>query len=473
MKNLQNLDSIKRDFTLMVANSQNLDYNSLNFEKLFEDWERNKDYFYDLFGQELIYKSKEKITFHLDDKTRCSRVDEFLEWLNDSYIWHEVPNADLAALHEFVSINRDSFFINKIEHDYKDTVFYDHDYSGEGKTISISAGTKLVKAFKYYIKDKELLYTIQNKASTIIQEDKIEGKLCLSIHPLDYLTISENTLGWRSCHSLDGDFRGGNLNYMADNATIVAYIESDNLTKLHNIYWNNKKWRMLLFFSKEKNMVFAGRQYPFEIPLVLDQIRNLLLDLDPYKSWSKWCNGLKEIDYFPVETVFAHPNYNLGTVKGLVQLDKIIRENKEKLYYNDLLRSSTYNNPYNMIQITPWGIKDVTDEHIYIGKDVICPKCNNNFITSPEWMICDECADIEMETGNLVPCVYCDRLFRLDDGYIVGDHGDYVCANCAPIYTSICDRCGNRYHNDELTWHEELNETLCNWCEIDIKEKKE
>jgi hypothetical protein len=220
-------------------------------------------------------------------------------------------------------------------------------------------------------------------------------------------------------------------------------------------------------------MVFAGRQYPFAVPQVLDQIRNLLLDLDPHKNWSNWCNGLKEINYFPVKTVFAHPNYNLGTIKGLVQLNKIIRENKEKLYYNDLLRSSTYDNPYYMIQTNIWGIKDVTDEHIYIGENVICPKCNNDFITSPEWMICDKCADIEMETSNLVPCVYCDRLFRLDDGYIVGDHGDYVCADCAPIYTGICDRCGNRYHNDELIWHEELNETLCNWCEIDIKEKKE
>ena len=468
MNNLKSLNLIKHNFTLMVANSQGLDYNDLNFDDLFESWEKNKKYFYELFGLQLIYKSKEKITFHLDEKTRCDRVDEFLDWLNSTYIWSEVRNADLAALSEFVSNNRSTFFINKVEETYKDVVRL-NGYYNPGENISISAGTKLIKAFKYFIKDKELLYTIQNKASTIIQEDKIEGRLCLSIHPLDYLTISENTLGWRSCHSLDGDFRGGNLNYMADNATIIAYLESDNLTELYGVSWNNKKWRMLLFFSKEKNMVFAGKQYPFEIPQALDRIRDLLINLDSYKCWSKWCNGIKEIDYFPVKTVFMQPNYNLGSEKGLVSLNKIIKENKEKLYYNDLLRSSTYNNPYNMIQVNIWGIKNVKDEHVYIGEDVICPKCKNNFITSPEWMICDKCANAEMEVNNLVPCVYCDRLFRLDDVYIVGDQRDYVCPECASIYTGICDKCGNRYHNDELTWHEVLNKVLCNWCEIDEK----
>ena len=36
------------------------------------------------------------------------------------------------------------------------------------------------------------LYTLQNKASQIIQEDCVEGTVCFSVHPLDYLSISEN-----------------------------------------------------------------------------------------------------------------------------------------------------------------------------------------------------------------------------------------------------------------------------------------
>ena len=42
----------------------------------------------------------------------------------------------------------------------------------------------------------------------------MEGYLYLSIHPLDYLSISETNHGWRSCHALDGEYRNGNLSYL-------------------------------------------------------------------------------------------------------------------------------------------------------------------------------------------------------------------------------------------------------------------
>ena len=41
----------------------------------------------------------------------------------------------------------------------------------------ITKDTKLIKAFKYFIKDKEILNDLQSRASRIIQENKVEGKL--------------------------------------------------------------------------------------------------------------------------------------------------------------------------------------------------------------------------------------------------------------------------------------------------------
>lgn len=467
------LNSIKSDFTLMVANSQNLDYNSLNFDKLFEQWSKNKQYFYDLFRQQLIYKSKEKITFHLDEQTRCDRVEEFLDWLNNSFIWSDTENADLGALDEFINNNRNSFFKNKVEKTYQDRVHF-YGYEEPAEYIEIPAGTKLIKAFKYYIKDKDLLYTIQNKASTIIQEDKIEGYMCLSIHPLDYLTISENTLGWRSCHSLDGDFRGGNLNYMADKATVVCYLESSKPTNLHGVSWNNKKWRMLLFFSQDKEAIFAGRQYPFKISTALDQVHNLLSSVvGILHNWSNWHEGIKEVNSLGFITRFPTPYYNFGTTDGLVSLENLVVENKNKLYYNDLLRSSIYQNPYYTVELSPlFGIATGFDHHIHIGEDVVCPKCGNRYITSGDWMLCDVCANAEIDDNNLVPCAYCDRLINVEDGYIVSDHGEVVCENCASEYTCTCDRCGHRYHNDEMTWNKETQQMLCGWCTFDVSDKE-
>ena len=73
------------------------------------------------------------------------------------------------------------------------------------------------------------------------------------MHPLDYLSLSENTYNWRSCHSLDGEYRAGNLSYMMDKSTVICYLKSNDDVILSNfgpeVKWNSKKWRVLLYFS--------------------------------------------------------------------------------------------------------------------------------------------------------------------------------------------------------------------------------
>jgi hypothetical protein len=54
----------------------------------------------------------------------------------------------------------------------------DHNYIYNGNTIA--AGTKIIKAFKYFEEDKEVLHRLQDAASRLIQEDMVEGIMCLS-----------------------------------------------------------------------------------------------------------------------------------------------------------------------------------------------------------------------------------------------------------------------------------------------------
>lgn len=125
---------------------------------------------------------------------------------------------------------------------------------------------KLVKAFKYFEENPRSLEDIQNYASRIIQEDKIEGTLCFSVHPLDFLSVSENTYNWRSCHALDGEYRAGNLSYMVDRSTFICYLRGAENQKLphfpEDVLWNSKKWRMLLYMEDKRRGLMAGRQYP-------------------------------------------------------------------------------------------------------------------------------------------------------------------------------------------------------------------
>jgi hypothetical protein len=194
-------EDIKEQFKEVIRYSQDIEDPKVDY--LFREWEYNKKKFIDLFGG-LIYEWPETIEFVLDDTQKRSRVMEFVGIVSDNF-----NNPELA---DFIEANLDSFYENKVSTDDK-----------------MPKGMKLLKAFKYFEKNQTALRNLQDMASQIIQEDKIKGTLCFSVHPLDYLSSSENTYNWRSCHSLDGEYRAGNLSYMVDNSTFLIYLKgADN-----------------------------------------------------------------------------------------------------------------------------------------------------------------------------------------------------------------------------------------------------
>lgn len=461
---------MKFDFCTMIANSQGLPQKILNFDNLFAQWQQNKQYFYSLFGNKLIYKTKDIITFPLTEQVKKDRINEFLDWLDENFVWSNIKNADLYELYQFISINQTDFFTNQLTNQYSTSV----KIKNKRTEIIIQKGTKIIKAFKYFVEDKELLFTLQNKASLILQENKIEGRLCLSIHPLDYLTISENTLGWHSCHSLTNDYRAGNLNYMADSSTLVCYLESNKADEFFGVKWNNKKWRVLLFFSKDYNISFAAKQYPFNLSAALFKIKDMWQDLTN-NDWTDWEQGLTKFSY----TEFAWPHYNLGGLNGLIGLNNIIKENKYKLYYNDLLKSSTYKNPYYMIRKSNFFTDQIINSNeedwiVNIGADVLCPICNYYVLTKHDLIICSDCQDnYKNIEPNLEYCAYCNIALPPEKLILVHDSGDYICPNCAKLYTKTCDRCGKRYPNNQIKWHQKYNKNLCDWCFYDLNEERE
>lgn len=209
-------------------------------DELIENWYKAKEKFIRHFGGTPIYEVG-KVSFHLSVDQKRSRVNDFVDRVVNTY--------GNGRLGDFINDNLDGFFDNQVVKDYE----------------NIPRGMKLVKAFKFFEPhSKTTLERLQNEASRIIQEDKIEGILCLSVHPLDFLSSSENTYNWRSCHALDGEYRAGNLSYMCDESTIMCYLktEAGDMKLEHfpaNVRWNSKKWRMLLHFSENTDMIMAGR----------------------------------------------------------------------------------------------------------------------------------------------------------------------------------------------------------------------
>lgn len=229
----------------------------------------------------------------------------------------------------------------------------------------------------------------------IIQETKVKGKLCLSVHPLDFLSVSENNYNWRSCHALDGDYRSGNLEYMLDETTIVCYLKGENeeayLQRFpDNVKWNDKKWRMLLFCGPHDNLLMAGRQYPMFSRPALDIVfsayyQSMKLNRG-YSSWvndyvNKWPSSLGyEIDL---------DHKYICIQRKLYYMFDLIISNGHHLFYNDLLHSSYYT-PYYCWK-ERYESYDVSELRMRIGRSAICPCCGKEYITDSSTMVCDNC----------------------------------------------------------------------------------
>lgn len=446
------ITTIKQQVAEVIAHSQNIG-KEMNAEALIQKWYEAKRQFFEAWG-DYIYEVEEPVTFYLSKEEKQHRFNEYIDVVDNTY-----GNCDLTEFLDWLTI--DEVFDNHISRDYW--------ISGEDK---IAKGTKVSKAFKYFESNETVLRKIQDQLSMILQEDKITGTLCLSVHPLDYLSVSENTYHWRSCHALDGDYRAGNLQYMVDKCTIVCYLRGIKNAELpnfpKNVLWNSKKWRMLLFVSDNQNALFAGRQYPFFSPSALDRVQEAFLSSTNkrIRAWTPWYNDY--IQKFPrkdgdIDIAGADNDSWLnqryialgGMIFGTRQL---IKECKKPLFFNDLTESSFY------IPYYSWNRYANREYIFHIGDSVPCPCCNGEHdVRNSEFLICEECLCGEEET-HYIYCDCCDCRMSESEGSFVQSAGHILCNNCFEEHTVRCDKCGEYWYSHDIQYDRENDRYLCPDC---------
>lgn len=453
---MQEFDRIKEQFCEVIRHSQAIPEPKV--DKLFEDWYNAKKKFIDRFGG-LIYEWPTPVEFTLDEKEKQYRASNFADCVSDTF--------NNPVLAEFIDENLDGFFENKVVKVVPNS--------------EIPVGMKLLKAFKYFEFNPTTLRNIQDMASQLIQENKIKGTLCFSVHPLDYLSSSENTYNWRSCHALDGEFRAGNLSYMVDNSTFLVYLKGADDVTLPNfgsVKWNSKKWRMLIHAAEDDEVIFAGRQYPFSSKSGIDTVMNIYNNLcQKDMPWSYGKYGEWRADYVtgyvPYDADSDAKPKELGDryaviARNLMPMSDIIIDGKHALNYNDLKHSSTYLYPYFGVY-NPHGYHNsdsLRKRPIVIGEGVLCLHCGNQLINNPETMRCDDCElayGVE-ENDYYCSCSCCGRRMYVDDAYIVGDSEDLVCSQCFNSECFVCDSCEQFYYNEDKYYCEETDTYVCKHC---------
>lgn len=148
-------------------------------------------------------------------------------------------------------------------------------YNFELKQISFSVrpGAKTIRTIQKCIKalgytNIELFNQWRNQINIINSNQLANAKMVISIHPIDFMTMSDNNCNWSSCMSWtkDGCYSGGTIEMMNSNVTAVAYIETKTkfqicLDEENILSLPNKSWRSLIYCHK--NLIMAGKSYPY------------------------------------------------------------------------------------------------------------------------------------------------------------------------------------------------------------------
>ena len=229
----------------------------------------------------------------------------------------------------------------------------------------------------------------------------LEGKLCLSIHPLDYMTMSDNACDWSSCMSWqeDGCYRMGTVEMMNSPCVIVAYLESS-----HPMYfdretsWNNKKWRSLYIVTPD--IVANVKSYPYYDTSIDKIVTNWLYEL----MVTACPNHIYEKPY-----TFEYPI--IGSTRVYFKTD---------LMYNDYCSGSKH-----------WGFRRKS-----IGDSLLV-----NYSGDAQCMICGN-TDRDSLKGDSLACE--------------------VCEPDADIW--YCDKCGCRLTEDEIFFINDGDIPLCSDC---------
>lgn len=446
--------TLEEQFKQVLEHSQKQEFP--HSDALIEQWRFAKEKLMrDFLDGKMIKEYPKKVTFELDDATKKQRYLNFIEYATNLY-----PDFTfIKYLEEHVTAKQ--FYNNSLGRDFR---------LADGKKIP--KGTKIIRSFKHFIPDSRLLAQVQSYASKLIQENKVSGTLCLSAHPLDYLSSSENTLNWTSCHSLSGQYRSGNLSYMLDSSTLICYLRTDEPALIPNFpfSWNNKKWRCLLHVSDCGNMIIAGRQYPFAATSALETVRKAFLPKDEASTffepikWSHWHNdylsSLPSYTSHPEDAYSLLEDSYLFAQGQIFKLSDVVEDADLSTHYNDVLKSTIYTKPWYIFKKNYFLINNV---HFSIGASAVCPRCGEHKILSPDKMYCPDCTQ-EVDNNEVI-CDICGHCYETkEDSFI------RLCPVCAPRYSFYCEKCGQL----ELTanQHFENKQFICYNCWRKLNEKR-
>ena len=440
-------------------------------------WDYNKESLYQLLGNNFIVQKH--ICLDVDVRTLVRRLDDmrwstkevrgstyaivfdrYFRWLE----WACRQNWEAAAKRWFdfdkrynrgkeVFLEETKFDIEALARNTYDGVAGTVIFPDTDKPYQLKPGmrisrilARMLQAYpdeKFGTFDTDELNKLIDIVSIARSSANTEFDLCLSIHPLDYMTMSDNDMGWSSCmcwRDHTGDYRQGTVECLNSPTVVIAYIREKNDMRLDfDTTWANKSWRQL--FLIDKGAIVAVKGYPFQnesvVEVVLDWLRELARN-----NWGVEYN---------FNGYITHNGDNLnrrndGTIYSFEDPEDINSHIAPDLsvhwdyMYDDLGTLSNHR---------------VYANTEYIKNDILAARARGN-----------KYADTYTITASgPCECMWCGGTLTWDDVSEDEANSMVFCTDCSPLENvSRCDYCGERFHDDDLIYVEDLDTYLCQEC---------
>jgi len=295
-------------------------------------------------------------------------------------------------------------------------------YFVNDKTLKVHVGMKITSILKKLAKAWDLEKDFERFRiwhSQILNTKAFHGTLHLSIHPLDYMTMSDNAYGWSSCMSWNGNgcYRQGTVEMMNSPYVVVAYLTGSNdKFSVGGYNWSNKKWRSL--YIVHDACIASVKNYPYQDygidKTVLEWLRDLAvnnLNKEYEDILYKWGEDLEIVTF---ETGYMYNDF------GALDF--------HYMYLNPHMEGRTY---------------------IYYSGDSQCMYCGET--------------DIDIEENGYLLCRYCDEYYYCSecgefvgyqDSYWVNDEDDNTRRVCCDCYQNLdivtCNCCNSHYRIEDI-----------------------
>ena len=410
-------------------------------------WSVNKIKMYKLLGNKLIYrvpfeynKSKPELASQISNFIHLSDFpDELHDWLytNSNIFSSNLRDIILSCCRHYVLASDE--VVDNIKFKLE----------GERKTFQIQKGQKPIRVlgrFLSYCKNVDGIEDIMKSYeqfrlghSMILNDKTVKGNIVISIHPLDFMTMSDNNSNWQSCMSWkdSGCYHIGTVEMMNSNNVLCCYIENEDPYYFSDNYeeeycWCNKKWRQLVYFTKD--IIVSGKSYPYhndEISKALIEIiRNLAKE---NLNWEYSFGPELYRDMAHITGSYSMRRAKYYIARGRMEKHNIIFDTKGM--YNDMLNDHDTNY---------WCVRN---------------KVNHNKVIS---------------YSGKAPCLCCGEpvIYDTEDDYDYneryGNCGSTICTDCLSNFR--CDFCNENYPTEK---HYNIfleNEKEVKICERCIKE---